>query len=257
MNFWQQAVIPRAIVVLSIVLGFFILAGCSALPRSNSRVTGSRYEYPIDFIQPSLARVGYGAAELYPISQDASYSEAMNMAVRHLSWTFSMRVAGERLFERGADGAIAFRGQVIDLAEAVTIDTGACLFDSTAIGGYAWVRVVPDAGGDSAPIATAYMAPARPSWLHELRFNQKQTFAIGMAEHKHGDEAGSWDVATYNALVSIAFNISSKHSQLTKASSDVHVRRTRVNTDVVVKDFRVVERWRDSQNVYVLVSAEK
>jgi hypothetical protein len=242
--------------VLLVAFGTLLFVGCATVPGWHGNDDQLLYRYPTDFIKPGPGQVGFGLAPLYPRSPDVSYANAMDMATRGLSWTYPLHVKGERLFERGVDGAIAFRGQEVKLSEAVKVEAAACSFDSVAINRSAWVRAGLRPGAGAGSIVFANMIPERPPWLRELPSRPGEVIVVGISNLAHGDEGGSWEVATYNAIVDIAFSLFSSDQLLTKATMGDHVRLTKVATDVVVENFRVLERWRDAEAVYVLAAAQ-
>ena len=179
------------------------------------------------------------------------------MALRHLSWAYPLRVKGERLYEHGPDGSIDFRGQEVELKESVRPDSASCKLDSIALKGSMWVRALPK--GSTAPFKRIHssMPTDAPTWLSLLPSDSGSVYAIGVSQLSYRNEAGSWDLATYNAVIELAFTISSKQQHLEKTAVGEQSGMTKISTDVVIKGFRVVERWRNARTLYVLAAAEQ
>ena len=129
---------PRSTAFGVVFLAFSLLSGCGILTKDRAAKSLSSHEYPNDFMIPSSARSGYGMARRYHISHNESYREAMAMGIRHLSWTYPLRVKGVRLHEHGPSGSIDFSGQDAELVDGALVDSAACVFDSVTSDRLVW-----------------------------------------------------------------------------------------------------------------------
>lgn len=243
--------------LIALVLGSLLLSGCMAFhPKSESEPVAF-FQYPNNFIKPVAIKAGYGMAPLYPITQSVSFHEASSMALRQLSWAYPLRVKGERLYEHGPDGSTDFRGQEIELQESTKPDSSSCKLDSIVLGESVWVRALPKGSRRSFDGTQSSMSLDAPTWLSLLPRNTDSVYSIGVSKVSYRNEAASWDLATYNALIELAFTISSKQRHLEKTIvGGEQSGMTMTTTDVVIRGFKVVERWRTARTLYVLAKAE-
>jgi hypothetical protein len=245
-----------SICLISLVLGSLFLSRCMPFHPGPESESIASFQYPTSFIKPVEIRAGYGMAPLYRTSQDVSYHEAASMALRHLSWAYPLRVKGERLYEHGPDGSIDFRGQEVELQESTKPDSASCKLDSIASEGSVWVRALPKGTTASFEGIHSSMPIDAPSWLLLLPSDADYVYSIGVSKVSYRNEAESWDLATYNAVIELAFTISSKQQHLGKTVVGEQLGMSKITTDVVIKGFRVVERWRSARTLYVLAQAE-
>ena len=243
--------------LIALVLGSLLLSTCMPFHHGPESEPVASFQYPTNFIKPVAKKSGYGMAPLYRNSQNVSYHEAASMALRHLSWAYPLRVKGERLFEHGPDGSIDFRGQEVELQESTKPDSASCKLDSIASEGSVWVRALPKGSTASFEGMHSSMPIDAPTWLSALPSDTGYVYGIGVSEVLYCNEGESWDLATYNAVIELAFTISSKQQHLERTVIGEHSGMTKIATDVVVKGFRVVERWRNARTVYVLAEAEQ
>ena len=242
--------------LIALVLGSLLLSRCMPFHPGPESEPVASFQYPTNFIKPVAKKSGYGMARLYRTSQDVSYHEAASMALRHLSWAYPLRVKGERLYEHGPDGSIDFRGQEVELKESVKPDSASCKLDSIALKGSMWVRALPKGSTASFEGIHSSMPIDAPTWLSLLPSDTAHVYSIGVSKVSYRNEAESWDLATYNAVIELAFTISSKQQHLEKTVVGEQLGMTKITTDVVIKGFRVVERWRSARTLYVLAKTE-
>ena len=64
-------------------------------------------------------------------------------------------------------------------------------------------------------------------------------------------------MATYDALVGLAFEVGARLKSLDKVYNQTLAGAQVLETDTVVRGFRVVARWRDDRHVYVLAGVAR
>lgn len=206
-------------------------------------------DYPAAFVQ-ARGPAGVGFQPLAFRRQDASYEAAVQMARRQLAWTLKVRVQGERLFERTGGGLQEYRGENIQLLEVPDLDPAVCRLDTVETGRHIWVFARQ--AGAAAGAGKARFAAEAPSWLAELPRQKGWYYATGSAPVSYRDEPGSWELATYHALVELALAVQTRTRHLQRTFSGV---LTDVNAQIVdtrLEGFGVVGRWRDRGHAYVL-----
>ena len=242
---------------LQLVISVWCLAyivGCAATHSPTIALRSERY--PQFFQQPTRGNLGVGFATHYPRSIDISISRAHERALRLLAWSEKVRVTGERQFEQTAGGMLEFRGESIELLEIDLMDGEACFFDSVFSGSRVWIQAarkphVPGLG------ELTELPREPPPWIAHPPPDGDMIYALGTASIAHRDEPGSWEVASYNALVEIAFKARSRLRSLEvlegETATGVHV----LQVDTLLRGFRVIARWKDRHNIYVLAGVPR
>ena len=77
-------------------------------------------------------------------------------------------------------------------------------------------------------------------------------YALGTALIARNDEAGSWQVATYNALVEMAFKARARLQSLELLEGQRATGMRVLQVDTQLRGFRIIARWKDRHNIYVL-----
>ena len=178
------------------------------------------------------------------------YTQALDRARRQLSWSKRVRVQGEQLFEQTFRGS-APRGQKIDLLEVPSIALEACRVDTLLVDDRAWVSV--RLGIEGGWGKWGYFRPDPPGWIETLPRGDKWLYAMGIANAPFKDEASSWELATYRALIDLAVSVGG-HMRHSDRVLDQAVRGASIlSVDTRMEGFRVAARWRDETHLYVLV----
>ena len=217
--------------------------------QAPSRAAG---RYPAIFLHPPGGPAGIGFSPLGRYSCDSSYAHAAGMACRLLAWSTHVRVRGERLFQRLPGGDLEFRGEHIDLLELPETAPESCRLETLAVAGRAWILALPEKGPEAAWGAMETFSRKPPSWIEVPRRDPGWRYAMGTASVSIKDEAGSWEVATYRALVELAVSVASRTENLRKQLDAATSGATRVIFDTELRGFCVTGRWSDGKNLYVL-----
>ena len=236
------------------LVGSVLLASCAGGPAPRTRA-GSPWdadrEYLAIFCRPSDRLIGIGFSPLGLYSKDPAYARAAEMAVRLLNWSIHVRVKGTRLFERTPGETVEYRGEKIDLLELPGLEPASCRLESLEVGSRGWIvavrkEEVPGAYGD-----TASFAARPPDWISTPPKDTGWLYATGIAELSYKDEPGSWELATYHALVELAFLGGTRTGSLERLQDDPSGAELQ-EVDTVLEGFRIAARWRDRSHVYVL-----
>lgn len=227
------------------------LAACAGANGSKGSLAPSRpdKDYPAAFVQADAA-AGVGFSPLNRFRDTPSLDAAVEMARRQLAWSVRVRVRGERLFQRTELGQLEYRGEDISFVEVAEVPDDAVRLDTLKVGGHHWVFA---RAGDSTPKGGATFAAAMPVWLSAPPQKVGWLYAGGTAPVSYRDEPGSWDLATYRALVDLAFAVQVRTSRLERSFDGVMVEVTAQNIDTVLQGARVIGRWRDGKNAHVMV----
>ena len=227
--------------------------GCGAIhsfvdsPSETSRLSS----YPRLFQQPTSKDQGIGFAPLYPRSMDASYQRAHATARTMLAWSEHVRVAGSRQFEYTPAGHLEFRGEHIDLLEIAPIDSQDCRYDTARVGSFVWIQAYKDDPSRSIDEAVE-LSETTPPWIAHPPPDGPMLYALGTARVARSDEPGSWEVATYNALVETAFKNRALLQSLERSEDHRYSGVSVFKVDTVLRGWRIVYRWRDAHHAYVL-----
>lgn len=235
-------------------IGWVMLLGlvaCAGAKGGTGSLAPSRpdKDYPAAFVQAG-AVAGVGFSPLNRFRDIPSLDAAAEMARRQLAWSVRVRVRGERLFERTELGQLEYRGEDIAFVGVADVADDAVRLDTLEVGGHHWVFART---GGAAPQGKATFAAAMPGWLSEPPQKAGWRYAGGTAPVSYRDEPGSWDLATYRALVDLAFSVQVRTSRLERSFDGVMVEVTAQRIDTVLEGARVLGRWRDGKNVHVLV----
>ena len=247
---------PRWRCGAGVLLGALVVS-CAGLTVSSvpptyrldsSPVAGSK-KYPALFCNPpqqalgvSFVRQGY---------KTTNHTPAHNRALRLLAWSQQVRVQGEQLAEQTV-GGLALRGDNIKLLEVPEIASEACRVETLIVEGRAWIvaRLAQEEGHSWG--GWGYFKPDPPIWINELPQDDGWLYASGMVKAPFKDEADSWELATYKALVNLAENVGVRVRHGDRAVEQ-RVRSAAVLVvDTRLLSFRVVARWRDEKHLYVL-----
>lgn len=212
--------------------------------QSNSRLDK---RYPAVFCKPSRGLAGIGFSPLGAFSSDSSYARATRMACRLLAWSMHVRVKGEKL----GGSSFGAGGAKIELLEVPALTPEQCRLDTMDVAGHGWILatssgVKADFGGKDS------FAEERPSWVSKIPDKKGWYYGRGRVEVSYIDEAGSWELAVYHALLDLAFSfarVGGRRMDDDGTLTDAFI----VETDVGLQGLCVLKRWRDKRNAYVLV----
>jgi len=230
------------------------IVGCATIYSPTIRLRSERY--PQFFQQSTRDNQGVGFATYYPRSTDISMSLAHERALRLLAWSEKVRVTGERQFEQTVGGTLEFRGESIELLEIDPMDGEACFFDSVFSGRRVWIQAarkphVPGLG------ELTELPREPPPWIAHPPSDGDMVYALGTASIARRDEPGSWEVATYNALVEIAFKAKSRLRSLEVLEGEMATGAHVLQVDTLLRGFRVIARWKDRHNIYVIAGVPR
>lgn len=213
-----------------------------------------RFEYPEAFVHPPRAgALGIGFAPLYPQSVATSCSLATASACRSLSWALRVRVRGEQLFEGDGRWGFQFRGESLALLDTPTLTPEVCQFDTVRLGRRVWVTARPP--GDRAVLGPVAPLPrAAPDWVRASPPLAGHLVSVGTAAVAYNDEPGSWELAEYYALRDLALARQARIANVAWSDQDGSLVGHEAQVDVLLVDFRVLARWRDATQVYVLAA---
>jgi len=214
----------------------------------------SQVLFPSIFCYPPGGLVGIGFNPPGYYYADESFARATERACRLLAWSIHVRVQGERLVEQLATGQMAFRGENFKLLELPEVLPETCHLETLEVKQHAWVIATQE--GSTARVGgwTAFSAE-RPAWISQLPEQSGWLYSVGLAQISYRDEPGSWEVATYNALIELALSAGSRIAQIDKKADDWLEGASSVAVDTELSGFRVGGRWRDGEHVYVLGKA--
>ena len=232
----------------------FLLVSCggSKSARLEARVpsiTGK--EYPAIFCNPPGGLTGIGFSLLGRYSSEPAHARAVAMACRLLAWSTHVRVKGERLFEQIPGGTLEFRGENIELLEVPDIAPKSCRLETLEVAQHAWIVAVPE-GSSMVAAGACSFSQNPPAWIAVTPHQSGWLFAMGSAEVSFRDEPGSWDLATYHALVELAFSVKTRTGALKKSTEQELWSATVLEVDTELRGFQIAARWRDRNHVYVL-----
>ena len=211
--------------------------------QAHSRVDK---QYPSAFCKPSRGRAGIGFSPLGAFTSDAAYAQAAEMACRQLAWFTYVHVRGSQLSGESF-GAI---GQKVDLLDLPTITPAQCRLDSLDVDGHGWIQATSGGKADWGGVRS--FPKKRPGWVRKTPDEQGWHYGRGQTEASYVNEAGSWETATYRALVDLAFSFGRLGAR--RVESDGIVSEVQMlETDVGLRGLRVLKRWRDEKHVYVLI----
>ena len=207
-------------------------------------------KYPALFCTP-FQETAVGVSFVHQGYTTIDYTQALARALRQLSWSKRVRVQREQLVEQTPEG-LALRGQKIDLLEVPSVALEAYRADTLLVDGRAWVSVRLDKDGGPSWGQWGYFKPDLPKWIKTLPEDADWSYASGSANAPYRDEAGSWELATYRALIELAVNLGKIRNSDQGVDQAVHG-ATILSVDTRLEGFRVAARWRDDNHLYVLV----
>ena len=241
--------------MLSVLMlaSILLMAGCAG--RRSGSSSAPRAVYPVAFVSGAYAPHGLGMS--YSLLMDREYADSLatDMAIRGLAWATRVRVRGERLFERTGAGDVQYRGQDVELLDVPEIDAATCVLDTCVLGGFVWVSA--SSGGAHVRLCTEAIpfSVDMPSWVQETPKKPGWIQAQGTAPYYYKDEPGSWEVGTYRALVELAMSQDVTVGSVERVTRGAAIGGMRVAVDFHLSGVRVVGRWRDDRNVFVLVAS--
>jgi|SaaInl7_135m_RNA_FD_contig_21_1711243_length_2011_multi_6_in_0_out_0_2 hypothetical protein len=231
-----------AFVVTAIVL--FTVGGISARGVTEER-------YPARFHNTSdIAAAGFGEKGRFEGANACSL--ATQQAKRMLAWSGKVRITGEALYEISPSGQLAFRGSNIEISEITNDSEERLSIDTLSLGSRCFAFAANYEMAQASDVASSFSA-VEPAWVS--RRPQRSTALlceVGVAELAFHDEAGSWEVATYRALLSLANGVRSKTTSVEWFTEDTQTAAQVHKVDIAITGFRVVSRWRSPRMVYVL-----
>lgn len=245
----------RQVLCLALVL---TLWGCAKrrLSEWDDRGGLGASRYPAFFLNPvSKGHYGFGFAQRYPRSVEESYRLATEQALRLYAWSSHVRVKGVRQFEQTAGGYLEYRGQQIDLLELSTTGGEECNLDTLTTSQHVWIIAAAAEGHQDKMLVS--WSKESPPWITHSPPDEARVYALGIEPIALHDEAGSWELATYDALVDLAFEVGARFRSLDKVYDQTLAGAQVLETDTVLRGFRVVARWRDDRHVYVLAGVSR
>ena len=233
-------------------LAFLLLTCGGKSVRLDAQVHSTADKsYPGVFCKPSGGPVGIGFSPLGHYTSDSSYVQAAETACRLLSWSTRVRVKGERLFERTPLGALEFRGESFELLDLPELTPESCHLDSLAVDRHAWIVAVPE-GAAVASGGETIFSSEQPGWISEMPRDAGWLYSLGISPISFRNEPGTWEMATYQALVELAASIAPRVGTVDKTSDGRVWSATVHEVDTELRGFEVAGRWRDRSHAYVL-----
>ncbi|NKB67789.1 MAG: hypothetical protein GKR89_12065 [Candidatus Latescibacteria bacterium] len=194
----------------------------------------------------SFGSVGY---------QVSNYQGAVETACRQLAWTQRVRIQGEQLFQDLPSGELIARGEQIQLLEVPEITPQSCRLETLVVEEAKRFWIVASLPGQKKRLGgPIYFKKQTPDWVHTTPQQKGWIVAQGIAELSYQDEAGSWEWASYRALVELALSHRSAVKQIHKDSDGYEEGLTSVRMDSRFEGVQVVARWRSEQNAHVLLA---
>ncbi len=237
------------------MLALSILLGACVSHKTVQVGVGDHAEtsrYPSIFLKPPRGLAGIGFSPLGLYTSDSSYVRAAEMAYRQFAWSSRVRVKGERLFEQVLGGGLAFRGEQIELLDVPATGPESCRLETLAVDRQAWIVALPADRDGGVPKGVDELGRDLPSWVLETPRVAGWFYALGSAVNSFKDEPGSWELATYNALVELAISVGARSEALEQSTLTVVSEASRLVFDSELRGFEVAARWRDQDHVYVL-----
>lgn len=248
---------------IGVLLGLLVVS-CAGIQTQTIRPTytldsvsfAREKKYPALFCTPpqqtivGVSFVGQGYAV-------TDYTQAQDRALRQLAWGKRVRIQGEHLSQQTL-GGFEPRGQKIDLLEVPAVALEMCRADTLLVDGRVWIstRFQNIPGGYSWG-AWGYFISDPPVWIDDMPRNANWHYATGTAKVPFKDEAGSWELATYRALIKLAVNVGWKTRHSDQVVNQMIEGTDILSVDTRLEGFRVAARWRDDENLYVLVRVHR
>ncbi len=238
-----------------LLLALTATPGCAHRGTSGHAVTradSAPAVYPLWFIHPPAVPTGVGFSLPGQVTRGPAYTQAVEMAGRMLAWSTHVRVRGERLYWRTPDGRLESGGQKVELLELPELAPDICQLDTLNIDRYTWVVAHGRGSVIPVPAAVASFTPSAPAWIAVTPREPGWHHALGIATLASRDEPGSWELATYRALVELAIGVGARSGDLEKTLTGEQAGAGRLVFDTRIQGFHVAARWRDAHNVFVL-----
>lgn len=227
-------------------------AACAAASTPSVSPPPSVYRYPAWFVDATVAgdaTVGY-APRL--ATRAASESIAVVDGLWRTRLYRAVRVRDEQAFGNFGGGALGL------LAESVAIESKADsvpaqLIEFTEVGSLAIALVGQSARLPILATQQVAMASAAPRWVTALDDSGEQVRALGIARATFREENG-WREAEERGLRALAAQVMSRVRGLALSTDNGQESVTMTYSDVELQDVRVLARWRDDLNCYVLMT---
>lgn len=236
--------------MLSVKSTYTLLFFLLSVMECAASVQDRGHSIPTSFLN-SFSGPQWAAAIRYPRSIDHSITTAHNRVSQLLSWERHVRLRGERIFQREADGKLVFKGEHIELVEIDSTGLEVCQIDTVMSAEHVWVSGYCSEVSPT-PVVWKTISSKRPEWLSTLPQDEVNAYAIGIATKGYSDTPGSWQLAAYRSLIELGFSVQGaiESAQWSTESSISSARVMRLN--VGFRGFRPIARWADETHVYVL-----
>lgn len=227
-------------------------AACAAASTPNVSPPPSVYRYPAWFVDATAA----GDATVGYAPRLASRAASESLAVVDGAWRAGLyravRVRDEQAFGNFSGGALDL------LAESVAIDSdtdsiSVHLIEFAEVGALAIALVGPSASLPMIATQQVAMAAVAPQWVTALGDSGEQVRALGIARATFREENG-WREAEERGLRALAAQVMSRVRGLAFSTDNGQESVTMTYSDVELQDVRVLARWRDDLNCYVLMT---
>lgn len=200
----------------------------------------------------TLFAVGYAQTYFY---RESSVEEATANGIKSLAKSISVRIKGERgsmdtVFGpefKGEDFEEELEGGVLD-----SVKKNYKVIATETVGNITFVLLCL---GEVLTLSSAKgFNQKSPSWVSELPQRHGFLYAVGQS-HPQFHEEETWQLAEYNARISLALSFFSQLRSLGKKLDKNLNTASVVKTDVILKQLQTVERWFDPENriPYVLI----
>jgi len=200
----------------------------------------------------TLFAVGYAQTYFY---RESSVEAATANGIKSLAKSISVRIKGERGSMDTVFGP-EFKGEDFDeeLEENVldSVKKNYKVIATEIVGNITLVLLCI---GEVPTLSSVKgFNQKSPSWVSELPQRQGFLYAVGQS-HPQFHEEETWQLAEYNARVSLALSFFSQLRILSKKLDKNLKTASAVKTDAILKQLQIVERWFDPENriSYVLI----
>lgn len=235
-----------------IAVGGSFCASCASGTGKQLSRESNLPRYPAVFHELHNGSLGIGFSKFSSFSPKPSYNQAVEMACRSLAWSIQVRIKGERLYEQTAGDRTECRGENIDLLDLAGVGPEQCTLDTLLHTPYAWVIATKNSAPPQGWKVLTTLSAAAPPWISSTPRNSSWHYATGYSQISYKDEPGSWELATYNALVELAFSVKSRIKHLGK-SEEIESGSSIVEVDTSLRGVQFAAHWRDREVAYVLV----
>ncbi len=200
----------------------------------------------------TLFAVGYAQTYFY---RESSVEEATANGIKSLAKSISVRIKGERGSVETVFGP-EFKGENFEeeLEEGVldSVKKNYKVIATEIIGN---ITLVLLGIGEVPALSSAKgFNQMSPRWVSELPQTYGFLYAVGQSQPQFHEEE-TWQLAEYNARISLALSLFSQLRSLGKKLDKNLKTASAVKTDVILKQLQTIERWFDPENRihYVLI----